>query len=140
MAEGTKLADAYVQIIPISEGITGRIKDLFKDLPDEGDSAGEKTGESFATKLKKAVVAAVVVCGMVVTVSEVVTAFAGSGVLVSTALFFLLTTANTDDAAMIATATQTIGMALLRDVFTFISISLRSLTMDIQAKQKVESS
>ena len=37
MAEGTKLADAYVQIIPISEGITGRIKDLFKDLPDEGD-------------------------------------------------------------------------------------------------------
>ena len=32
MAEGTKLADAYVQIIPISEGITGRIKDLFKDL------------------------------------------------------------------------------------------------------------
>ena len=43
MAEGTKLADAYVQIIPISEGITGRIKDLFKDLPDEGDKAGDKT-------------------------------------------------------------------------------------------------
>lgn len=33
------------------------------------------------------VVVAVVVCGMVVTVAEVVTAFAGSGVLVSTALF-----------------------------------------------------
>ena len=86
------------------------------------------------------VVVAVVVCGVVVTVAEVVTACAGSGVLVSTALFFLLTMANTDDAAMIATATQTIGMVLLRDVFTFISISLRSLTMDIQAKQKVESS
>ena len=44
MAEGTKLADAYVQIIPISEGITSKIKELFKDLPDEGDSAGYKQG------------------------------------------------------------------------------------------------
>lgn len=69
MAEGTKLADAYVQIIPISEGITGRIKDLFKDLPDEGDSAGEKTGESFATKLKKAIAAA----GVGAAISKVVT-------------------------------------------------------------------
>ena len=33
MAEGTKLADAYVQIIPISEGITSKIKELFKDRP-----------------------------------------------------------------------------------------------------------
>ena len=55
MAEGTKLADAYVQIIPISEGITSKIKELFKDLPDEGDKAGDKTGSSFASKLKKAV-------------------------------------------------------------------------------------
>ena len=69
MAEGTKLADAYVQIIPISEGITGKIKELFKDLPDEGDSAGEKTGESFATKLKKAVAAA----GVGAAISKVVT-------------------------------------------------------------------
>lgn len=69
MAEGTKLADAYVQIIPISEGITGRIKDLFKDLPDEGDKAGDKTGESFATKLKKVIAAA----GVGATISKVVT-------------------------------------------------------------------
>lgn len=69
MAEGTKLADAYVQIIPISEGITGRIKDLFKDLPDEGDKAGDKTGESFATKLKKAIAAA----GVGAAISKVVT-------------------------------------------------------------------
>lgn len=69
MAEGTKLADAYVQIIPISEGITSKIKELFKDLPDEGDSAGEKTGESFATKLKKAIAAA----GVGAAISKVVT-------------------------------------------------------------------
>ena len=69
MAEGTKLADAYVQIIPISEGITGRIKDLFKDLPDEGDKAGDKTGSSFASKLKKAVAAA----GVGAAISKVVT-------------------------------------------------------------------
>lgn len=69
MAEGTKLADAYVQIIPISEGITGRIKDLFKDLPDEGDKAGDKTGNSFASKLKKAVAAA----GVGAAISKVVT-------------------------------------------------------------------
>ena len=67
--EGTKLADAYVQIIPISEGITGRIKDLFKDLPDEGDKAGDKTGSSFASKLKKAVAAA----GVGAAISKVVT-------------------------------------------------------------------
>lgn len=69
MAEGTKLADAYVQIIPISEGITSKIKELFKDLPDEGDSAGEKTGESFAAKLKKAIAAA----GVGAAISKVVT-------------------------------------------------------------------
>ena len=69
MAEGTKLADAYVQIIPISEGITSKIKELFKGLPDEGDSAGEKTGESFATKLKKAIAAA----GVGAAISKVVT-------------------------------------------------------------------
>jgi len=55
-------------------------------------------------------------------------------------IVFLADNGKRDDAAVIATATQTIGMVLLRDVFTFISNSLRSLTMDIQAKQKVESS
>ena len=109
-------------------------------IPPEIMSISSAVGAGAVVVVGTVVVAAVVVCGMVVTVAEVVTAFAGSGVLVSTALFFLLTTANTDDAAMIATATQTIGMVLLRDVFTFISNSLRSLTMDIQAKQKVESS
>ena len=108
--------------------------------PPEILSISSTVGAGAVVVVGTVVVAAVVVCGMVVTVAEVVTAFAGSGVLVSTALFFLLTTANTDDAAMIATAIQTIGMVLLRDVFTFISNSLRSLTMDIQAKQKVESS
>ena len=109
-------------------------------IPPEIMSISSAVGAGAEVVVGTVVVAAVVVCGMVVTVAEVVTAFAGSGVLVSTALFFLLTTANTDDAAMIATATQTIGMVLLRVVYTFISNSLRSLTMDIQAKQKVESS
>ena len=58
MAGGTKLADAYVQIIPVAEGITGRLSDLFKDLPNVGDETGEKTGESFASKLKKTIAAA----------------------------------------------------------------------------------
>lgn len=53
MAEGTKLADAYVQIIPISEGITGRIKDLFKDLPDEGDKAGRQNRQLLCLKSSK---------------------------------------------------------------------------------------
>lgn len=57
MAEGTKLADAYVQIIPVSEGIAGRIKELFKDLPDEGDEAGEKTGKSLGNSIKNALIA-----------------------------------------------------------------------------------
>ncbi len=75
MAEGTKLADAYVQIIPVSEGITNRIKELFKDLPDEGYKAGGKTGESFASKLKKTIVAA----GIGATISKVVTSAFSEG-------------------------------------------------------------
>lgn len=57
MAEGTKLADAYVQIIPVSEGITERIRSLFKDLPDEGDRTGEDTGKSLGNSIKNALIA-----------------------------------------------------------------------------------
>lgn len=58
MAEGTKLADAYVQIIPVSEGITERIRQLFGDLPEEGEKTGKETGRSLADNIKRAVAAA----------------------------------------------------------------------------------
>lgn len=58
MTGGTKLADAYVQIIPVSEGITNRIQSLFRNLPGEGDKAGGRTGEAFASKLKTTIAAA----------------------------------------------------------------------------------
>ena len=83
-------------------------------IPPEILSISSAVGAGAVVVVGTVVVVAVVVCGMVVTVAEVVTAFAGSGVLVSTALFFLLTTANTDDAAMIATATQTIGRIIVK--------------------------
>lgn len=57
MAEGTKLADAYVQIIPVSEGITERIRSLFADLPDEGSRTGEDTGRSLGNSIKNALIA-----------------------------------------------------------------------------------
>lgn len=53
MAEGTKLADAYVQIIPISEGITGRIKDLFKDLPTRATRQATKQAAPLPQSSKK---------------------------------------------------------------------------------------
>lgn len=52
MAEGTKLADAYVQIIPVAKGISNNLKELLGELPQVGDETGEKTGDSFASKLK----------------------------------------------------------------------------------------
>lgn len=52
MAEGTKLADAYVQIIPVAKGISNNLKELLGELPEVGEESGEKTGEGFASKLK----------------------------------------------------------------------------------------
>ena len=57
MAEGTKLADAYVQIIPVSEGIAESLRALFKDLPEEGDKTGKDTGKSLGESIKNALIA-----------------------------------------------------------------------------------
>lgn len=55
MAEGTKLADAYVQIIPVAKGISNNLKELLGELPGVGEESGEKTGEGFASKLKSVI-------------------------------------------------------------------------------------
>ena len=55
MAEGTKLADAYVQIIPVAKGISNNLKELLGELPEVGEESGEKTGEGFASKLKSVI-------------------------------------------------------------------------------------
>ena len=55
MAEGTKLADAYVQIIPVAKGISNNLRELLGELPGVGEESGEKTGEGFASKLKSVI-------------------------------------------------------------------------------------
>lgn len=55
MASGTELAKAYVQIIPSADGIKGSIENV---LGGEAESAGTKTGNSIASKIKAAIVAA----------------------------------------------------------------------------------
>ena len=51
----TKLADAYVQIIPVTKDIKSSLEKLFGAAPQEGEKAGKKTGESFMSKLKSTV-------------------------------------------------------------------------------------
>lgn len=55
----TELAKAYVQIVPSAEGIKGRLKDV---MGEEGDRAGKeggrRGGNSFASTIKKFIVAA----------------------------------------------------------------------------------
>lgn len=55
MADGTKLADAYVQIIPSAKGIKGKITE---QLGGEADSAGKSAGLSIASAIKGAIAAA----------------------------------------------------------------------------------
>lgn len=55
MSKGTKLADAYVQIIPSAKGIKGKITE---ELGGEADSAGKSAGLSIASAIKGAIVAA----------------------------------------------------------------------------------
>lgn len=57
MAEGTKLADAYVQIIPVASGISGKLRELFKDLPEEGNRTGKSVGGSLGNSIKNALIA-----------------------------------------------------------------------------------
>lgn len=54
-SKGTKLADAYVQIIPSAKGIKGRITE---ELGGEADSAGKSAGLSIASAIKGAIAAA----------------------------------------------------------------------------------
>lgn len=54
-SEGTKLADAYVQIIPSAKGIKGKITE---ELGGEADSAGKSAGLSIASAIKGAIAAA----------------------------------------------------------------------------------
>lgn len=59
MAEGTELGKAYVQIIPSSKGITGKIKEALGDAPAQaGESAGQSMGSSLVGKLKAVIAAA----------------------------------------------------------------------------------
>ena len=51
----TNLAKAYVQIVPSAEGMKGMIEQVMgKDL----EEAGEKAGNSIASKIKNIIVAA----------------------------------------------------------------------------------
>lgn len=56
MANGTELAQAYVQIIPSFEGVTQELKKGIEPAADKaGEDAGEKGGKSFLGKLGKVV-------------------------------------------------------------------------------------
>lgn len=55
MAESIELAKAYIQIIPSAKGISGGIQEAMGDEPNK---AGEKAGQSIASKIKAAIVAA----------------------------------------------------------------------------------
>ncbi len=67
MAEGTKLADAYVQIIPSAKGIKGKIT---QELGGEADSAGKSAGLSIATAIKGAIAAAGIGAALKASISE----------------------------------------------------------------------
>lgn len=64
MAEGIKLANAYVQIIPSADGISGGIE---KVINKEMDPVGEKTGKGFAGKFLSAAAGAVAAGSAIVT-------------------------------------------------------------------------
>lgn len=55
MASGTELAKAYVQIVPSANGIKGSLENA---MGNEADQAGEKAGNSIASKIKGIIVAA----------------------------------------------------------------------------------
>ena len=67
MADGTKLADAYVQIIPSAKGIKGKITE---ELGGEADSAGKSAGLSIATAIKGAIAAAGIGAALKASISE----------------------------------------------------------------------
>lgn len=67
MAEGTKLADAYVQIIPSAKGIKGKIT---QELGGEADNAGKSAGLSIATAIKGAIAAAGIGVALKASISE----------------------------------------------------------------------
>lgn len=54
-SKGTELAKAYVQVIPSTKGISGKLGDVFKK---DGDSAGKTFGSSLISKVKTIVAAA----------------------------------------------------------------------------------
>ena len=55
----TELAKAYVQIVPSAEGIKGSISRVMGEEADEaGRQGGEKAGSSFASVIKKVIIAA----------------------------------------------------------------------------------
>lgn len=67
MADGTKLADAYVQIIPSAKGIKGKITE---ELGGEADSAGKSAGLSIASAIKGVIAAAGIGAALKATISE----------------------------------------------------------------------
>lgn len=71
MPRGTKLADAYVQIIPSAEGISNKLREALGDLPAEGDRAGRSIGE----RLKNALIAT----GITATIGKILKESFGEG-------------------------------------------------------------
>lgn len=67
MADGTKLADAYVQIIPSAKGIKGKITE---ELGGEADSAGKSAGLSIASAIKGVIAAAGIGAALKAAISE----------------------------------------------------------------------
>lgn len=55
------IADAYVQIIPSAEGITGKLNNL---LGGEADKAGKSAGDNFGTKMVGAIKGVVAAAGI----------------------------------------------------------------------------
>ena len=54
-----KLADAYVQIIPVAKGIKGKLaSELGAEADEAGESAGKSAGSKLASGIKKAIAAA----------------------------------------------------------------------------------
>lgn len=61
MAEGTTLANAYVQILPTTKGIKGNLE---KELGGVGEPAGRSAGTKFSSALKKTALAGAAAIGV----------------------------------------------------------------------------
>lgn len=61
MAEGTTLANAYVQILPTTKGIKGNLE---KELGGVGEPAGRSAGKKFSSALKRTALAGVAAIGV----------------------------------------------------------------------------